>query len=66
MCLARAWLGFAALVLAHAAPRDIIMVVVDDLGWGDVGFHSRELAGGGDIKTPVIDRFADAGVQLGT
>ena len=44
---------------------DIIMVVVDDLGWNDVGFHNRELVGQpGDIETAHIDALASAGVRL--
>ena len=45
-------------------PRDVILVVVDDLGWNDVGFHNRELPDGGDIPTRHIDSLADAGVKL--
>ena len=39
-----------------AAPPNIIIVVADDLGWNDVGFH------GGDIDTPALDKLADEGV----
>lgn len=37
---------------------NIILIVADDLGWGDVGYH------GGDIATPNIDRLAREGIQL--
>lgn len=41
------------------APRpNILFILSDDQGWGDVGFH------GSEIKTPNIDRLAAAGVQL--
>ncbi len=34
-------------------PRpNIFFILVDDLGWGDVGYH------GSDIRTPDIDRLA--------
>ncbi|MFT5484781.1 MAG: arylsulfatase B, partial [Halieaceae bacterium] len=42
-----------------AAKPNIIVMVADDLGWSDVGFH-----GGTDIDTPSLDRLAAEGVQL--
>lgn len=45
--------------LALAAERpNVIVMVADDLGWNDVGFH------GGDIDTPSLDRLAAEGVEL--
>ena len=41
-----------------ASPPHILFVVVDDLGWSDVGFH------GSKIQTPNIDRLASEGVVL--
>ena len=50
------------LLLAHesaaASPPHILFVVVDDLGWSDVGFH------GSEIQTPNIDKLASEGVVL--
>lgn len=44
---------------ANAAEKpNIIIMVADDLGWSDVGFH------GGDIDTPSLDRLAREGVEL--
>ena len=44
---------------ARSAPRpNIVFILADDLGWGDVGFH------GGEIKTPQIDQLAAAGARL--
>ena len=42
------------------APRlpDIVIVLADDLGWKDVGFH------GAGFPTPNIDRIAAEGVEL--
>ena len=44
---------------AQAAPPNIVIVLADDLGYGDLGCfgHPR-------IKTPHIDRFASQGVRL--
>ena len=39
-------------------PPHILLVVADDLGWSDVGFH------GSKIKTPNIDKLASEGVIL--
>ncbi len=44
---------------AAAAERpNIVVLVADDLGWGDVGYH------GANIRTPNLDRLADQGVRL--
>lgn len=36
----------------------VVLIVADDLGWGEVGFH------GGKVPTPHIDRLAAEGVAL--
>ena len=38
--------------------RNILMIVVDDLGWNDTSYR------GSDIKTPTIDQFANEGIRL--
>ena len=44
---------------AHASERpNIIIMLADDLGWADVGYH------GGPIDTPSLDRLAEEGVEL--
>eukprot|EP00756_Hemistasia_phaeocysticola_P020231 Hpha_TRINITY_DN15709_c5_g11::TRINITY_DN15709_c5_g11_i1::g.37351::m.37351/K01135/ARSB; arylsulfatase B len=47
-----------ALAAAVAAKPHVLWIVMDDLGWDDVGFRSRE------IETPNIDSFAREGVVL--
>jgi arylsulfatase A-like enzyme len=42
----------------EASRPNIIVMLADDLGWTDVGFH------GGDIDTPSLDRLAAEGVEL--
>jgi arylsulfatase A-like enzyme len=44
--------------LAQSAKPNIVLIVADDLGWKDVGFH------GSDIKTPNIDELAASGAKL--
>ena len=56
-------LGAVALLLAAAAGQgaerpNVIIMLADDIGWADVGYH------GGDIDTPSLDRLAAEGVQL--
>jgi arylsulfatase A-like enzyme len=41
-----------------ASPPNIVVVVADDLGFADVGYH------GGPVETPTIDALAQAGVRL--
>lgn len=38
---------------------NIILIMVDDLGWGDVGFN-----GNAKVKTPHLDRLAEKGFRL--
>jgi arylsulfatase A-like enzyme len=41
------------------APRpNILVIVADDLGWNDVGYHNV------DMRTPHLDELARAGVEL--
>lgn len=43
---------------AIARPPHIVLILADDLGWGDVGYH------GSQIKTTHIDALAKAGTRL--
>ncbi len=47
-----------AQILAITAPPNVILIVVDDLGWKDVSYH------GSEIQTPTIDKLATEGVEL--
>jgi arylsulfatase A-like enzyme len=50
----------AALYAADAPAKkpNILLLVADDLGWADVGWH------GGKFRTPVLDRLVREGVEL--
>lgn len=39
-------------------PPNIVLIVADDLGWNDVGYHNPE------IRTPHMDRLVATGVDL--
>ncbi len=41
-----------------AAKPNVVVLLADDLGWADVGYHN------GEIETPSIDRLAREGVQF--
>ena len=56
--LAAIFLLFGAMELATAKQPNVIIIVADDLGWNDVGFH------GGDIDTPALNRLAAEGMEL--
>ena len=48
-------------LLAAAAPRppNILLIVGDDMGYADVGFHGCK-----DVPTPHLDALADDGVRF--
>jgi len=51
-------LASAAVRAQHTEHPNVVIIVADDLGWHDVGFH------GGDIDTPSLDRLAAEGMEL--
>ena len=44
---------------AVTLPPSIILMMADDLGWGDVGYNGNEL-----IQTPAIDALARNGIRF--
>src|SRR5687767_4553029 len=67
----RNFLGFAPMVIAlmlsygtpvsavAQRPRNVVLIVADDLGYGDVGCY-----GATKVKTPNIDRLAAGGLRF--
>jgi arylsulfatase A-like enzyme len=45
--------------LAGAAPPNVLLILTDDQGWGDLGRHGNE-----QIDTPVLDVLHDASVRF--
>ncbi|TWU44267.1 Arylsulfatase [Novipirellula aureliae] len=43
----------------NAQPPNVIMLMADDLGWGDVGFNGNE-----NIITPNLDTMAESGIRF--
>jgi arylsulfatase B len=44
--------------VGRAEPPNVLILLADDLGWADVGYH------GSEIKTPGIDRLAREGLRM--
>ena len=48
---------------AHAAqPPNVVVIITDDQGWGDIGYHTP--SGQVPIQTPNMDNFATTGIRL--
>jgi arylsulfatase A-like enzyme len=54
----RLFLSLPLVAAAQRKPPNVIILLADDLGWADVGYHESE------IQTPNIDRLASQGLQL--
>ena len=52
------WTCLPMAAVAADRPRNIVVIIADDLGWNDVGYH------GSEIHTPHLDKLAMAGVRL--
>ncbi|XP_019860668.1 PREDICTED: arylsulfatase B-like [Amphimedon queenslandica] len=51
-------LAFSAPLVSSANSPNIILFVIDDLGWNDTSYQ------GSDIQTPNIDKLAEEGIRL--
>jgi arylsulfatase A-like enzyme len=59
VCVVATWIA-ASVTVAMAADRpNVILILADDLGYGDVGFHGCQ-----DIPTPHLDALAASGVRF--
>ena len=58
-CLLASALGLTVNVAAAAKRPNVVLIVADDLGYGDLGCY-----GSRDLSTPAIDRLAAQGVRL--
>ena len=47
----------------NITPPNIIVFMVDDLGFNQVGFHAHK-AGNMEVHTPRIDAYADEGIIM--
>ncbi|MHC4249179.1 MAG: sulfatase-like hydrolase/transferase [Planctomycetota bacterium] len=52
-------LALAAPAIAEARPPNVILIMVDDLGYHDLGSYGHP-----QIKTPVLDQLAKDGIRL--
>ena len=52
-------LSFAFRAASHAAPPSIILMMGDDHGWEETGYHGHP-----HVKTPVLDEMAASGLRL--
>jgi arylsulfatase A-like enzyme len=52
-------IGLSHLEAADATKPNILLIVADDLGWGELGFQGNK-----DLPTPQLDSLAQNGVRL--
>jgi arylsulfatase B/arylsulfatase I/J len=65
VCFAVALLMLQGIAMAASVerPPNIVVFLVDDMGWTQVGYHARAL-GNHEYKTPHIDEYAASGIEL--
>lgn len=54
--LIAAFIPFASAAAQDTRPPNVVLILADDLGWGDVGFNGRK-----EWATPNLDRLASQG-----
>lgn len=59
MITRRVWLGAAAATAAQAKRQNVIVILADDLGYGDLGCYGSTIN-----RTPHLDRLAADGVRF--
>lgn len=61
LCLAFVWVVEGIAREPSSAKTNIVLILADDLGWGDVSCNQPEK---GKVKTPAIDTLADEGMRF--
>ena len=57
-------LFLAASFAAEAAPPHIVLVLVDDYGYNNIGYHAKSQPNADEIVTPHMDSLAATGITL--
>src|SRR6184192_491571 len=52
--------GVSAYAAAQSTLPNIVYILADDLGWGDLGCYNKDTA----VPTPYANRFAEQGVRF--
>ena len=55
-------LAFIGVIRSFATSPNVVVIITDDQGWGDVGYHTP--AGQVPIQTPNMDSFATSGIRF--
>ena len=48
--------------LVQKRPKHVLLMLIDDLGFADVGYHGNHI--GSQVVTPTIDKLSAEGVRL--
>jgi hypothetical protein len=55
--------GVEPTTVKKSALPNVLVFIVDDLGWNQVGYHASKV-GNNEIQTPNIDKAAKEGIEL--